>query len=105
MLFRSDCGVLCKKWEIDHVIPDALHIEKKAGSNESSNAKLLCIECHKEKTANDVAVIAKAKRREAASLFIKKRTTLRSAGFPKSDKPKAIDKSVLPELPRRGLYQ
>jgi 5-methylcytosine-specific restriction endonuclease McrA len=99
-VYCEECGVFCKTWDIDHDDPDGL-----TGEPTLENAKLLCKQCHAKKTKKDLKDIAQAKRREAKNLGIRKRSTLKSAGFPKSDKPKAIDKSVLPELPRRGLYQ
>lgn len=44
-------------YEADHIIPLAL-----GGTNEFFNWQLLCVPCHKAKTADDKARIAKAER-------------------------------------------
>lgn len=96
ILCCEQCGSMIKgSPEIDHVIADGL-----GGENTLQNAAVLCAECHRNKTSkNDVPKIAKAKRLEARSLGVRKRTTLRSRGFEKVDKPKRMDKTTLP--PRR----
>lgn len=101
-IYCEECHVLCKsKFEIDHVIPTRM-----GGSAEISNARVLCRACHAEKTKADIPQIAKAKRREAKNLGVKKSTiAIKSRGFERVERPRAIDKAALPELPRRGLYQ
>lgn len=94
------CGLPAKKIEIDHVIPDALHTEDKK-SNDVSNARLLCQPCHKTKTKNDVAEIARAKRREAKHIGVRNRPTLKSRGFQKVEK----ENKSLPLPPRRSIYE
>ena len=59
------------KFEIDHRDPDAMQIDKSKPLT-AADGWLLCIPCHDEKTAKDVADIAKAKRREAAHLGAKR---------------------------------
>jgi hypothetical protein len=61
------CGQMAVRFQIDHRDPDALQIDKSRPLT-ASDGWLLCIPCHSEKTAKDVADIAKAKRREAAHL-------------------------------------
>lgn len=107
-VFCEECGSLIKKWEIDHDIPDALQseTEKKLNSKDPSKAKLLCLPCHAEKTnKKDKPAIAKAKRREAYHLGVRNKPTLISRGFDRVEKNRAIDKTVLPKLPRKGLFQ
>ena len=43
--------------ELDHIIP--LH---RGGSNESENLQLLCVDCHRAKTAAEVAAHAQERR-------------------------------------------
>jgi len=78
VLFCEECGGLAKKPEIDHRNPDGL-----TGEPTLANAVLLCRPCHVEKTKQDVANIAKAKRREAAHLGAKAPAAkpIKSAGF------------------------
>lgn len=99
-VYCEGCGALAKKWEIDHVRADGL-----LGDNTLDNARLLCRPCHVAKTAADVAAIAKAKRVEARHIGVRKKPTLKSRGFEKSAKDRAIDKDALPRLPPRRLYE
>lgn len=96
--YCEKCKLPAKKWEIDHIIACAL-----GGTNDLSNARLLCLPCHREeKTPQDVANIAKAKRREARHLGVKKDgPKLKSRGFQKSSKEPRICK---PALPPRQIY-
>lgn len=100
------CGLVlgAKPYHVDHTIPDALQIDKSRKLT-IDDGKLLGVECcHKPKTAEDVAVIAEAKRREERHLGIKRKTQpIRSAPFQKSEK--AARRSPKPELPYRPLYQ
>jgi 5-methylcytosine-specific restriction endonuclease McrA len=101
VVYCEKCGLPAKKFEVDHVIPDALHTEDKQNSNDINNARLLCKPCHQAKTKSDVAEIARAKRREAKHLGLRKRPTLKSRGFEKVEKK---SKSLsLP--PRRSIYE
>jgi 5-methylcytosine-specific restriction endonuclease McrA len=54
-------------WELEHIIPFAL-----GGEDEEHNWALAHTKCHKAKTKDDVATIAKAKRREARHIGAKK---------------------------------
>jgi 5-methylcytosine-specific restriction protein A len=69
------CGlsVVGKPWEVEHIIPLAL-----GGADDESNWAPAHKACHAPKTAEDVADIARAKRREAKHLGIRKRSS-----FPK----------------------
>lgn len=98
-VYCEACGALAKSWEIDHVRADGL-----LGDNLLDNARLLCRPCHVAKTKDDVAAIARAKRREAKALGVKKRPTLKTRGFEKVEKERAIDRNALPPLPRRNLF-
>ncbi|KSV78961.1 hypothetical protein N182_18355 [Sinorhizobium sp. GL2] len=100
------CGLILgkKKYHVDHTIADALQIDKSRKLT-ADDGKLLGVDCcHKPKTADDVAVIAEAKRREANHLGVKRQTKpIRSPGFPKSEK--AASRSPKPSLPFRPLYR
>ena len=95
-IFCESCGVLCKRFEIDHIIPDGL-----TGEPTFENSKLLCTDCHGQKTKKDVKLIAKAKRVEAKHLGVKKNTQkIQSRGFTKKEKPVKLDFPA-----RRSLYE
>lgn len=97
------CGLVlgAKPYHVDHTVPDALRIDKTRKLT-ADDGKLLGVECcHKPKTADDVAVIAEAKRREERYLGVKRTTQpIRSAGFPKSEKAaRRVPKLTLPPRP------
>jgi 5-methylcytosine-specific restriction endonuclease McrA len=50
-------------WEVEHVIPLAM-----GGADDDANRKPAHVKCHRAKTTDDAANIAKAKRREAKHL-------------------------------------
>jgi 5-methylcytosine-specific restriction endonuclease McrA len=89
------CGLPTKRWHYDHEIPDGL-----GGEPTLENCKLLCLPCHAEKTAKDVADIAEAKRREANHLGVRKEPTLKSAkrekAKPQNNASRPIAKTTLP---------
>ena len=97
------CGLAVTTWEFDHTIAEALFLDK-THKLTSADGQLLGACCHRGpdgKTAEDVAKIAKAKRVEARNAGIKRpKQTIRSAGFPKSEKQR-IGK---PSLPPRNLF-
>ena len=61
-----------KRFDIDHKTPDALEIDKSRKLT-ADDGWVLCLGCHSEKTKDDVAVIAEAKRREASHLGARRR--------------------------------
>ena len=75
------CGLKLgkKPWHIDHTKPDALEIDKSRPLTAEEGRLLGWDCCHKPKTADDVAKIARAKRRESRHLGIKKRSTFACA--------------------------
>lgn len=109
-LFEAHKGicVLCSKeiksgdkWIDEHIRPLAL-----GGSNDLENRRPVHVACANIKTPQDLAQIAKAKRQKKAALGIKTETPkIESRGFNRVEKQRSIDKSELPELPRRGLYR
>ena len=56
-----------EKWEAEHVRPLAL-----GGADDESNLRPAHLACHSDKTRSDAADIARAKRRKAKHLGIKK---------------------------------
>lgn len=94
------CGLVLGKrpYHVDHTIADGLQIDKSRKLT-ADDGKLLGVECcHDPKTRTvDVPAIARAKRREAKHLGITKPAgKIRSAPFPKADKPKREGKTALP---------
>lgn len=91
-LFCEGCGgLITGRFDIDHIRADGL-----LGEPTLENARVLCSPCHKEKTADDVNRIAKAKRVEARHLGVKKAT-----GFPKREKEALALTKV---MPRRSMF-
>lgn len=86
-------------YHCDHDDPDGL-----TGAPIFENARILCIPCHIEKTRDDVAAIAKAKRREAAHVgaWIPPKRTIAVRPFPKRPRRLRIE---LAALTKRGVYQ
>ena len=80
------CGlnVTGKVIEFDHIVPEALILDKSAELSITEGRVLGRDCCHRApggKTAHDLADIAEAKRREAKHFGIRTRTRLRTAGF------------------------
>jgi len=86
-------------YHCDHDDPDGL-----TGEPTFENARCLCIPCHKEKTKDDVAAIAQAKRREADHLgvFIPPKRKIAIRPFPKRPKKLRIE---LTPLTKREIYE
>ena len=104
---KGICGICTNQirsgetWIDEHMRPLAL-----GGTNDLENRRPVHVACAQAKTSDDMAAITKAKRSKRKALGIKKETPkIQSRGFDRVEKHRAIDKSVLPELPRRGLYQ
>ena len=90
------CGLPCRKWEIDHIRADGL-----LGEPTFDNSRLLCVPCHKDKTASDVKAISKAKRVEAKHIgAVLPKAKIKSRGFQKKERKEKIS---LP--PRRMMYE
>ena len=97
-VYCEECGCLTKgRFEIDHIRADGL-----LGEPTIENARLLCSPCHAEKTKTDVAAIAKAKRREALHLGVRKKPSFVSRGFAKFAK---APKEPLKLPPRKPMYR
>ncbi|UVC14755.1 HNH endonuclease [Mesorhizobium onobrychidis] len=84
-----------REGEVDHILPDIL-----GGEPVLANAQVLCSVCHAEKTADDIRRTRKADRaRDKASGAIRPKQSIRSAPFPKPEKPAP---KAMPA--RRSLY-
>lgn len=95
--YCEECHALARRFQIDHVNPDGL-----TGEPTLANARLLCVPCHAEKTKQDVADIAKAKRREAAHLGAK----IKTPGFHKAPPQRRASKPLSKPIPiNQGLYK
>ena len=101
-IFEANNGVcyLCsgkidatrEAFEIDHVVAWAL-----THDDSDENLRPAHKNCHRKKTDQDVANIARAKRREAKHKgYARPTKKIQSAGFPKREKQPLIDKSKLP---------
>ncbi len=98
-VYCEACGGLAKRFQIDHVIPDAL-----GGEPALSNAQLLCETCFSVKNPKDTKDAAKAKRREAKHLGAhQSRAPIKNKPSAKRE-PRALA-SALPELPRKRFYE
>lgn len=93
VIFCEKCGGLAKRFQIDHVIADAL-----GGEPVLENAMLICEACYSEKNPKDTTLAAKVKRVEARHIGAKKTTgpRLMSRGFEKREKQKRFTKTPLP---------
>jgi 5-methylcytosine-specific restriction enzyme A len=90
----EECGDLLKpgRFQYDHDNPDGL-----TGEPTLDNCVVRCTPCHSEKTKQDVANIAKAKRREAKALGIRKKSTFRRVHKTKPPMTKVV--------PRKDMYE
>jgi len=95
--FCEQCGLPARKWQIDHCRPDGL-----LGEPTIENAQLLGECCYMPKNADDTSKIAKAKRREAAFLGVRKSPSFQSRGFaPKTPRERTMTKVIS----RKPLYE
>jgi len=62
--FCEECGEPAKQFEIDHITAEGLRVSdnRRLGP---ADGQLLCLACHRQKTASDKSHISKAKRVEA----------------------------------------
>ena len=96
IIYCEKCTAQAKKWQIDQIIADAI-----GGDPVLSNAELICDACYGAKNPADTRLAAKAKRREAGALGVRKPASHPIAKPPKQEKPKR-DQLDMP--PRRNLY-
>lgn len=103
------CGLVLGKrpYHIDHTKADALEVDKRRKLT-ADDGQLLGAECcHAPKTRADVAMIAKAKRREAKTLgIVRSKAKIRSRGFPPVERvSQAKAPLTKPMPPRRPIYE
>lgn len=101
VLYGLEDGIRCsaslaKGIEFDHVVADSL-----GGDNSLENCFAICRTCHRKKTArHDTPAAAKGVRIRDKNAGIKaKKQPIRSAGFPKTERPERPQKPVLPPRP------
>ena len=96
VIYCERCGLPTRKFQIDHVIADAL-----GGQPVIENAELICDICYSVKNPKDASLAAKVKRQEAAHLSASMlKQKIKSRGFPQKDKREP--KTALPPL---ALYE
>lgn len=99
------CGLVLgkKPYHVDHTKPDGLEIDKSRKLT-VDDGKVLGVECcHAPKTKRDVADIARAKRREAKHLGIRKPSTFpggRNSRFKRTIGGKVVDRQTGMEVGR-----
>lgn len=101
--FCEACDAVLKpgEGEVDHILPCAL-----GGKSDAANGRLICNVCHKDKTKADVRAKSKADRaRDKHSGAMRSKRQMKSRGFDKVPKRGKIDKSALPALPPKRLYE
>lgn len=94
------CGLVLGKrpYHVDHTIADGLQVDKRRKLTAEEGRVLGAECCHPPKTKDDVAKIAKAKRREAKHLGIARpKQKIPGRGFPSPDKPTRITKQQAPQ--------
>jgi 5-methylcytosine-specific restriction endonuclease McrA len=96
IVYCEKCGAIAKKFQIDHVIADAL-----GGEPVISNAELICEPCYQVKNPQDTTLAAKVKRIEAKHIGVEM-PKVKIPKRTKNEKPKR-DKLDMP--PRRSLYE
>lgn len=96
VIYCEACAGMAKRYQIDHVIPDAL-----GGEPILTNAQLLCEGCYSVKNPQDTKDAAKAKRREAKHLGAAKTKGSIPAPPPKREKGFT---DPFPNLPRRRMF-
>lgn len=97
---RCNCS-LSLGVQFDHDVPDGL-----GGDNSLENCRAVCVQCHRWKTGNDVAQIAKMKRQRDRNTGIKDGPKLKGRPLPKSTKSARREKREQLPLPkRRALFE
>ena len=95
VVYCEDCGLPCRKFQIDHVIADS-----HGGKPTIENASLICAACYGVKNPKDTTIAAKIKRQESKHLGAKATPAAKIAnrGFPKADKAPRIEKTTPAEI-------
>lgn len=89
-------------WDLSHEIPLEL-----GGADDEANWRVAHRKCHRDHTATvDVPNIAKAKRRHARNIGIRKPPSLKGGGFAKYDKPPRVGATRITRatLPPRAIF-
>lgn len=96
VVYCDGCGLPVKgRFEIDHIRADGL-----LGEPTFENSRLLCVPCHKQKTAQDIRIISKAKRVEAKHLgATRPKGKIQSRGFAKKER-----KEKIPLPPPKNMF-
>lgn len=95
VIICEKCGLLAKKFQIDHVRPDGL-----LGEPVLENAELICDVCYGIKNPQDTTAIAKAKRREASAIGARTRPVAKLASAPFARSERSINRQ--PKTPIVG---
>lgn len=96
VVYCECCGLPAKKWQIDHIVADAI-----GGQPVIDNAQLLGDCCYSVKNPQDTKRAAKAKRVEAYHTGVKRpKGQIKSRGFDKKPRP---EKLPLPAI--RPMFQ
>jgi 5-methylcytosine-specific restriction enzyme A len=102
VVYCEKCHLPTKKFQIDHVIPDAI-----GGMPIIGNAELICEACYSVKNPQDTSTAAKTKRIEAKNIGIKSvaRWPIQSRGFAKTERQEPAKANRLSMPPRRSIYR
>ena len=95
---RCPCELRPGRYQVDHILPDWL-----GGKPTLANAQVLCTDCHKAKTARDVARICKAKRQSDAHQGVKDphARRLQSAPFRPGQPARRASSKLTKDIPPR----
>jgi 5-methylcytosine-specific restriction endonuclease McrA len=96
VVYCEACGLPAKKWQIDHIVADAI-----GGEPVISNARLICEACYSVKNPQDTRRAAKTKRVEARYLgATMPKVKIQSRGFAKKER-----REKLPIPPQRAMFR
>lgn len=90
-----------ERWHVEHIVP-----LWNDGADKEANMAPAHIDCHAPKTKEEAKTRSKGNRQKARHIGAapEARQKLKGAGFPKSEKPRRIDKSAIPPLPPRPFF-
>ena len=99
-VYCEQCSGLAKRFQIDHIIADAI-----GGEPVISNAQLLCQACFEVKNPIDTKLAAKTKRRQDKHLGARPAPVrpMQSAPFPVSER--AAKREPKAALPPRSMFE
>lgn len=100
---REGCGLPCRKFEIHHLVMDAMETDKSRKLT-AANGALWCIPCHDAETKAQAPILAKARAREAAHVGATRPAgRIKSPGFPPS--PRAANRVPKNQLQPKVLFR